>query len=150
MKCAFPWTVEGTPSRAAKSAKVTVLNDEKPSPAWTDPRGIGAKITFLFPKTIPSEMDGEVPFYGLDIINGDWTTDATWKATARMKKARLYYNGKAIYDVSFPDTRRWLHVNFDDIMVHSGDRLTLVVLEIYLGRKGAPLAVSEVVLQGAH
>lgn len=75
-----------------------------------------AALLIAIPKKIPSEMDGQVPFYGIDIINGDWTTDATWKTDARMKRARLYCNGKPIYDLTFPDTRRWLHVHFDDIM----------------------------------
>ena len=151
MKCAFPWTVEATPSHGSKSAKVTVLNDEKPSPAWTDSVGVGAKITFFFPKKIPAEMEGNTPFYGLDVINGDWNTEESWKASARVKKARLSYNGKPLYDVNFPDTRRWLHINFDDIMVHSGDRMTMEILEIFPGKKpGSPLAISEIVLQGAH
>jgi hypothetical protein len=151
MKCAFPWTVEAIASNATKPAKVSLLNDERPSPPWTDPRGIGAKITFSFPKKIPAEMEGQVPFYGLDVINGDWNTEDSWKASARVKKARLYYNGKPLYDVIFPDTRRWLHLSFDDIMVHSGDRMTLEILEIYPGKnRGSAVAISEIVLQGAH
>src|ERR1700722_19045666 len=57
MKCAFPWTVESVPSTGGKPVKVTVLNDEKPAPAWTDPTGVGAKLTFRFPKKLPAGMD---------------------------------------------------------------------------------------------
>ncbi|MDR3402485.1 MAG: hypothetical protein P4L99_08295 [Chthoniobacter sp.] len=150
MKCAFPWTVDSVPSTGGKPVKVTVLNDEKPSPAWTDPVGIGAKLTFHFPKKIPAEMDGEVPFYGLDVINGDWSTEEAWKTAARVKRVRVYYNGKPIFYVLFSDTRRWQHLSFDDIMVRSGDSMTLEIMEIYPGAKGAPTAISEIVLQGAH
>jgi len=150
MKCAFPWTVESVPSTGGKPVKVTVLNDEKPSPAWTDPVGVGARLTFRFPKKIPAEMDGQVPFYGLDVIDGDWSTEENWKTAARVKRVKVYYNGKPVFFVLFSDTRRWQHLSFDDIMVHSGDSMTLEILEIYPGAKSAPTAVSEIVLQGAH
>ncbi len=130
--------------------KVTVLNDNKPSPPWTDVGGVGARLTFRFPKKIPAEMDGEVPFYGLDVIDGDWSTEEAWKTAARVKRAKVYYNGKPIFYVLFSDTRRWQHLSFDDIMVHSGDSMTLEILEIYPGTKAAPTAISEIVLQGAH
>ncbi len=77
MKCVFPWKVESTPSDGSKAVRVTVVNDEKPSPAWTDPLGVGARLDFVFPKKIPAEMEGNVPFYGLDIINGDWSTEGS-------------------------------------------------------------------------
>ncbi len=150
MKCAFPWTVQAVPAKGTTPVKVTVLNDDKPSPPWTDPTGIGAKLTFFFPKKLPAEMEDNVPFYGLDVIDGNWDTQETWKNFARVKKARFYYNGKPLYYVQFADTRRWQHFSFDDIMVHSGDRMTLEIVEIYPGAKGSPVALSEVVLQGAH
>ncbi len=151
MKCAFPWTVEATEPGEGKSYSVGILNDEKPAPAWM-PRqaSIGTKLTFRFPKKLPAEMEDNVPFYGFDIINGDWATDAKWKASARVKKARMYYNNKPLYDVFFADTRRWQHVHFDDIMVHSGDSMTLEILEVHPGEKSAAVAISELVLQGAH
>lgn len=151
MKCAFPWTVEVTEPGEGKPYTVVLLNDDKPTPAWM-PRhaSIGTKLTFRFPRKLPAEMEDNVPFYGFDIIDGDWVTDAKWKASARVKKARMYYNNKALYDVLFADTRRWQHVQFDDIMVHSGDSMTLEILELYPGDKSAGVAISELVLQGAH
>lgn len=150
MKCAFPWTVESVSSQGGKPVKTMLLNDEKAAPAWTDANGIGAKITFYFPKKIPAEMDGETPFYGFDVIDGDWSTEDAWKTAGRVKKVKVSYNGKPIFYAQFSDTRRWQHLSFDDIMVRSGDSMTLEIVEIYPGAKGAPVALSEVVLQGAH
>jgi hypothetical protein len=62
----------------------------------------------------------------------------------------MYYNNKPIRDILFPDTPRWAKVGFDDIMVHSGDTMTLEILEVYPGASSKTLAVSEIVLQGAH
>ena len=151
MKCAFPWKVDAVETGDVRSYSIAILNDEKPAPAWKPGHAsIGTKLTFHFPKKLPAEMEDNVPFYGFDIINGDWASDAKWKASARVKKARLYYNNKPLYDVLFADTRRWQQVHFDDIMVHSGDSMTLEILELYPGEKSAPVAISELVLQGAH
>lgn len=37
-----------------------------------------------------------------------------------------------------------------DIMVHSGDSMALQILEFYPGEKSTAIAISELVVQGAH
>jgi hypothetical protein len=151
LKCAFQWTVTSVPKGSDHETRVIVLNDNNGKTAWRDVAGgIGAKITFHLPESIPAEMDGKVPFYGIDVVNGDQRSDATWKASARLKKARMYYNRKPVCDITFPDSKRWCTVSFDEIMVHSGDTMTLEVLETYPGKESKTLAIAEIVLQGAH
>ena len=94
-------------------------------------------------------MNGEVPLYGLDMVNGHWKDEDSWKQYGRLKRARLWYNDREIGDVTFADSRRWEKVSFPDIMVHNGDSMWLEVLEVYPGTKFG-LAISEIVLQGAH
>jgi hypothetical protein len=149
MRCAFPWTVEVAENGKAKVTKV--LNDEKADTAWTASagNGIGVKFRLAFPKRLPGEMEGEVPFYGLDLVNGIWRSEELWRQHGRVKRARLFYNERHLGDVTFADSRRWQRVIFDDVMVRSGDVLTLEVLEVYPGDAGG-LAISEIVLQGAH
>jgi hypothetical protein len=150
MRCAFPWTVAVLDGKGGKATKV--LNDEKAETAWiaADAKsGVGAKFRLSFPKKLPAEMEGAVPFYGLDLINGAWKSEELWRQHARVKKARLLYNDRPFAEVAFADSRRWQRIHFADIMVHSGDTITFEVLEIYPG-EGAPLAISEIVLQGAH
>lgn len=89
-------------------------------------------------------------FYGIDLANGDLRSEEARKASARIKKVRVYYNNKPIRDIVFSDTPRWASVGFDDIMVHSGDTLILEILEVYPGASSRTLAISEIVLQGAH
>ena len=98
---------------------------------------------------LPAEMEGATPVYGLDLINGCWKSEELWEQHARLKKARLYYNGKPFRDVQFADSRRWQRLTFPDFFVKSGDSMTLEVLEVFPG-KGRPLAISEIVLQGGH
>lgn len=148
MNCTFSWTVEVMLS--GKSASTKLLNDEKATSAWVAPNdGALPTFRFAFPKRIPREMEGQVPFYGVDFINGHWVTEEQWRKHARIRKARLLYNGELLGVLNFADTRRWQKATFEDIMVRSGDVLSLEVLEVYPGTGGG-LALSEVVLQGAH
>lgn len=154
LKCSFRWTVEALPSAGGRPEAVKQLNDESPETAWTAERagkgGAGhAKLRLSFPKKLPAEMEGNVPFYGLDIINGDWRTEEAWAQRGRVKKLRVFYNEKPLRDVSFADSRRWQRAQLPDIMVRSGDTLTLEILEIYPGQKPG-VTISEIVLQGAH
>jgi hypothetical protein len=167
LKCAFAWTVEielpippGTPEptpskKSPKNKKpptIKVLNDDNAETSWTAPEGttgVGVKFKFVFPKKLIPELEG-TPVYGLDFINGFWKTEELWKEHGRVKKARLFYNGKPFRDLSFADSRRWERVEFPDIEVRSGDSMTFEILEIYPGEKGEGAAISEIVLQGAH
>jgi len=152
LKCAFRWQVEVQLAPGQKAQPTKLLNDEKAQSAWISPSGnsgAGVRFRFLFPKKFPQGMDGQVPLYGLDLVNGYWASEEEWKQYGRVKRARLWYNERAVAEVAFADSRRWSKVSFPDILLHGGDTMTLEVLEIYPGSK-AGLAISEIVLQGAH
>jgi hypothetical protein len=151
LKCAFGWNVE-VQAPAGKPRPIKTLNDENAETAWVADNGtsgVGVKFRFIFPKKLIAELEG-TPFYGLDLINGVWKTEQEWKAHGRVKRVRLYYNDKPLCDVVFADSRRWQRLSFPDIFVHSGDSMTMEILEIYPGDNGAGAAITELVLQGAH
>ena len=147
-----PWTVAAQKKGEAAPCPVEALNDERSETTWTDASGgSGARLMFYFPKHIAAEMDGKVPFYGIDFINGDARSASAWKNCAHVRKARLFYNGRALYDIVFDNIiRRWAKVSFDEIMVRSGDTVTVEILEVFRNSNTAPLSISEVKLQGAH
>jgi hypothetical protein len=154
LKCAFPWEVTAVPAPAAAiktPQPVYSTNDDDAVTAWIDQNAssIGTKLVFGFPKKLPKVLE-DTPFYGFDLANGDIKTEAAWKATARVKRARLYYNNKPLYYVEFADTRRWQTISFDDILARHGDTMTLEILEVYPGTKSQSAAITELVLQGAH
>lgn len=150
LKCSFDWSVAYYRDAAAKELPIAALNDEQPDVVWSDPKAkTGTRILFRFPKKLPAEMEGKVPLYGIDLINGDWRSEAAWAASARVKRARFFYNGKPVFEAKFPDTRKWVSLNFDDIMITSGGVLAMEVLETY-GKPTAILTISEVSLQGGH
>ena len=68
----------------------------------------------------------------------------------RIKKAKLFYNGKALYYVVFGDTYRWQDVNFADTMANQGDNMIVEILDVCQGTKSPNAAVTEFILQGAH
>lgn len=153
LRCGFSWSVEVQAAGGQKAEPVTKLNDEKAETAWiaaAGTSGVGARLKLLFPQKLRAEIEGHTPVYGLDIINGDWTSEEQWKLRARVKKARLYYRDKPLADVTFADSRRWQRVMFPDQFARSGDWMTFEILEIYPGEKGAGAALTEIVLQGAH
>ncbi|MCE9610044.1 MAG: hypothetical protein K8R23_07525 [Chthoniobacter sp.] len=153
LKCAFAWSVEVLAAGGQKAATAKKLNDENAETAWladAGTTGVGAKLRLVFPKKLKPEMEGNTPVYGLDIINGIWASEQQWKIAARVKRARVYYRDKPIADVTFADSRRWQRVLFPDVFVRSGDSMTFEILETYPGEKGTPVALTEIVLQGAH
>ena len=153
LKCAFAWSVEIQAAGGQIPAATKKLNDENAETAWIaadGTSGVGAKLKLIFPKKLRAEMEGETPLYGLDIINGAWSTEQQWKAHARVKKVRLYYRDKPLADVTFADSRRWQRLSFPDVFVRSGDWMTFEILEIYPGEKGAGVAITEIVLAGGH
>jgi len=149
LACAFPWETSATPPGKAPQP-VYKLNDSDASTAWIDPSlSVGTKLTFRFP-SIPKVMDGNTPFYGFDIASGYATSDALFSAYSRVKRAKLFYNGKPLYYVNFANTKRWQHINFDDIMARQNDTFTIEILEVYPGAKFPNVAITQLVLQGAH
>ena len=152
LRCAFRWSVEVAAGASEQGRAVRILNDESAQTAWVAPDangGVGTRIRLLFPKKLPAEIEGATPVYGLDLINGCWKTEELWEQHARLRKIRVYYNGKPFRDVQFADSRRWQRLTFPDFFVKSGDSMTLEVLEVFPG-KGKPLAITEIVLQGGH
>ena len=153
LRCAFPWSVEAQQSAGQKPVPVKMLNDENPDTAWIaafGSSGVGAKVQLSFPSKLPKEEEGQVPIYGIDFINGAWSPEGEWKKRGRVKRLRLTYNATPLVEVILADSRRWQRVTFPDTMIHSGDRITVEILEVYPGEKGAGAALTEIVLQGAH
>ena len=147
LRCAFPWeTAAILPGKPP--VPVYTLDDNDADTAWTD-AVVGAKLTFQFPKKLPKELN-DTPFYGFDIADGNIKSDSIFKQYGRVKKVRLFYNGRAFADVALADTRRWQEVSFDDIMARQGDIFSMEVLEVYPGAKYPTAAITELILQGAH
>lgn len=149
MRCAFPWTTTAlVPGKEPQP--VYTLDDSDAATYWVDPNPtVGTKLQFQFPAKLPAELNG-TPFYGFDIACGVPRPFDAFKNYSRLKKIKLFYNGKPLYYVTFADTYRWQHVFFDDIPASQGDTVTMEILEVYPGLKCPNVAITELILQGAH
>jgi hypothetical protein len=148
LRCAFHWeTTAVTPD--GHSAPIYSLDDSYAASAWLE-GGVGSRLVMQFPKKLSAEMNGNIPFYGFDIADGRIVPLGDFKQYGRVKKMRMFYDDKPLYDIIFADTWRWQHVTFDDIMASEGDRVAFEILEIYPGSKSPAAAITEFVLQGAH
>jgi hypothetical protein len=151
LACAFPWETKGV-SPGGSPYPIYTLKDDDKSTAWIDTApgsSIGTKLVFEFPKKLIKELQG-TPFYGFDIANGNLKSDNLWREYSRVKKVKMFYNGKPLYYIAFSDSKRWQKVSFDDIFIKAGDSMALQIVEVYLGTKSPNVAVTELVLQGAH
>lgn len=149
MRCAFLWTttalVPGKPPQP-----IYTFDDSSASTAWIDPNPtVGTKLLFQFPVKLPRDLNG-TPFCGFDFSSGTILPFESFKNYSRLKKAKISYNGKPLYYVSFADTYRWQNVFFEDIPANQGDTMTLEILQVYPGKKSPNVAITELVLQGAH
>jgi len=150
LACAFPWSVE-TARKGAKRKAVPQLSDESATKPWVE-AAAGARLNFVLPAKLPAHLE-RTPVYGFNMINGYWADEEKWERHARVKRARILYNGKPLADIAFADTRRWQEVFFGDIYIRSGDRLEMEILEIYPGsgaKERGLVAIAEISLQGAH
>ncbi len=151
LKCTIKSTIYAAKKGDTKETRIIVLDDVRAGTAWRDESGgIGTRLVIHFPAKIPAEMEGQVPFYGFDLISGDHRSHELWAAASRIKKMRFWYNGKAVCDFLLPDSYDWISASFTDIMVRSGDQCSLEILEVYPGTTSKTLVLSELVLMGAH
>ncbi|MGA3170843.1 MAG: hypothetical protein ABSE62_07490 [Chthoniobacteraceae bacterium] len=147
LRCAFPWeTFAILPGKSP--IPVYTLDDNDEFTAWTD-GVVGATLTFHFPAKLPKELN-DMPFYGFDIADGMVSSDSDFKQWGRVKKVRLFYNGKPFAEVQFANTRHWQNISFDDIMADQGDVFSMQILEVTPGTRHATAAITELILQGAH
>lgn len=149
MRCAFPWTTTAISPDSAPQP-IYSLDDSDIETIWIDANAtIGSKLQFGFPQKLPSELEG-TPFYGFDLANGKISPLSEFRDYSRLRKAKLFYNGAPFCYVEFADTYRWQNIFFDDIFAKHGDTFTLEILEVYPGRKFSNVALTELILQGAH
>jgi hypothetical protein len=145
LTCAFPWDVVPDDSG---SSKIPALNDSNSLTAWTSAR-VGDRLVFKFSANLPRELNG-TPFYGVDIANGRIHPESSFRDLGRVKRIRLFHNGRPLYTIQLADTRRWQKTSFPDVYLNIGDTLSLEIMEVYLGKTGSTAAITEIVLQGAH
>lgn len=111
----------------------------------TDGKGIGESLTYTF--------EGKCPrITTVKILNGHVKSETAWSANSRVKKLRMYYNGKpyAILDLQDSRTLQYFDVGtlgFNDA-AKSDWTLKFEILEVYPGTKHDDTVIAELYFDG--
>jgi hypothetical protein len=113
------------------------------STAWNNdaadnPTGIG--------EVIAVEFDGPVWVTALVLANGSQSDDSRFLGDARVRRARVAFDGGEAVEVTFLDQQGLQEVGFDPPRLTTGLRIT--VLEVYPGDTYDELAISQLRVEG--
>lgn len=151
--CAIGWEFDASSSLPAQGGNFyspSNLGDYSLSSAWVEGvkgYGVGEKITITI-KGSPDQKD--IPFTGLDVVNGYAKSRQAWQANSRVKTLKLVHNGQPRFLIHLLDTRTPQSVALPGMRVSGGDILTLEIVEVFPGDKYQDTAISEINLYGAH
>ena len=128
------------------------LYDEDYQTSWAEGvegYGIGEKITFDF--------DGVVAgFTGIEIANGDYASEDSWKNYSRVKKMKLSFNGEPMFILNLKDEMgnqvfSWdKELNVKDEELLREFTVTLEIMDVYKGDLYDNTVISEVLPSGCY
>lgn len=122
------------------------LTDGDPTTAWAEGKadfGIGEYIEF---KAFPLTNWG--------ILNGYQKDNTTWENYSRVKKMRIFIEGKPAFEVMLEDKMGIQtfqlpdNIKIDPQKISTGTKIKMVILEIYEGKKSKDVAISEIFFVG--
>jgi hypothetical protein len=155
LSCAMGWKLTAT-STLKNNGQITYLaenmNDGLPETAWAEGAtgyGIGEKFI--------ATMDGDssmknIPFRGLRIANGYQKNNKTWKDNSRIKKLKVYHNGKAVFIINLQDKMGVQLATWEDkpLLLTFNDVITFEIMDVYKGDKYDDTVISDLSFDGAH
>ncbi len=154
--CALGWETTASshlPPQGANRYDVDQLDDASAQTAWVEGAegpGIGESLVFRLIGD-PEHDVGSVGLWGFRVVNGYGKSEAAWRDNGRVRTALLLVNGRPVAHIELADTRLMQSVSLPDgPQVRAGDVVTLVVTGVYPGDRYEDLALSEIVLDGAH
>ena len=111
----------------------------------TKGKGIGESLTYTF--------EGKCPHITtVKILNGHVKTESVWRANSRVKKLRMYYNGKPYAILALQDSRTLQCFDVGTLGYHDLDKpdwtLKFEILEVYPGSKHEDTVIAELYFDG--
>lgn len=111
----------------------------------TKGKGIGESLTYTF--------EGKCPrITTVKILNGHVKTESVWRANSRVKKLRMYYNGKPYAILALQDSRTLQCFDVGTLGYHDFDKpdwtLKFEILEVYPGSKHEDTVIAELYFDG--
>ncbi len=111
----------------------------------TSGKGIGESLTYTF--------EGKCPrITTVKILNGHVKSNASWSANSRVKKLRMYYDGKPYAILNLQDSRTLQSFDVDTLGYNDGTKpdwtLKFEILEVYPGSKHDDTVIAELYFDG--
>ena len=111
----------------------------------TKGKGIGESLTYTF--------EGKCPrITTVKILNGHVKSEAAWSANSRVKKLRMYYNGKPYAILALQDSRTLQCFEVGTLGYHDPTKpdwtLKFEILEVYPGSKYDDTVIAELYFEG--
>lgn len=119
--------------------------------AWVEGKkdqGAGESITFIFGKNF--DVHANLAVTGFRIANGYVKTKKLWEANSRVKKMKMYVNGKPYAVINLNDHYGFQRVRFNAVKLsrETGTELKFEIMEVYPGNKYTDTSISQVEFSG--
>ena len=129
-------------AQGSKNYKVDNLFDIDPKTAWVEGvkgHGIGQWIEF---KNVSVRQDGIWCGIGdISILNGYVKSDKAWRENGRVKRLKVYCNGKPKYIMELQNSRSLQTFKVD---ISKGATIRFEILDVYPGTKFQDTVISEI------
>ena len=129
-------------AQGSKSYKASNIFDRDPETAWVEGvkgHGIGQWIEL---KNVSVRQDGI--WCGVDwisILNGYVKSDKAWRENGRVKRLKVYCNGKPKYILELQNSRS---LQTFDVSISKGATIRFEILDVYPGTKYQDTVISEI------
>ena len=111
----------------------------------TKGKGVGQSLTYTF--------EGKCPrITAVKILNGHVKNATAWRANSRVKRLRMYYNGKPYAILELQDSRSMQYFPVGTLGYHDSKKpnwtLKFEILDVYPGDKYGDTVISELYFDG--
>lgn len=131
-------------SQGSKNYRASNLHDKDDETAWVEGvkgHGIGQWIEF---KNVYYYADEEVfTVQGIEILNGYTKTDKAWRENGRIKRLKVYCNGKPKCILELQNSRSLQTFNLEGLFSF-GATIRFEILDVYPGTKYQDTVISEI------
>ncbi|TAH18590.1 MAG: hypothetical protein EAZ08_11195 [Cytophagales bacterium] len=133
------------PSQPNENYIADNLADDDPTTAWIGGKNgnIGEFVEFM-----------AFPYSKWHLLNGHQKDKTTWENYARVKKLRIFIEGKPAFEVVLEDkmgTQTFElpeNLKIDPDKISTGTKIKMVILSVYEGKKFKEVAISELFFAG--
>jgi hypothetical protein len=132
-------------SQGSQSYEPSHLHDFNHETAWVEGvsgYGVGQWVEYSFPAQ-------QTKVTKIKILNGYVKSNKAWNENARVKRLKVYYNGKAVCILDLQNSRSMQIFNVGTLGSEYNDwSLRFEILDVYPGTKYKDTVISEIIFDG--